>query len=211
MKLYQVHQEAFRPYGRVIGEMDFTALVEAMGETPCPMGETVYAPGDEKLEALPVSEELRTRIFGELPIQVGYCNGENYLLNAVEYHHTSEVNVAATDMILLLGRVQDVTAEQTYDAGRIEAFFVPKGTAVELYATTLHYAPCSPREGEGFRVTVVLPKGTNTDLAAHHPRDGEDRLITAKNKWLIGHPDAELPAGRPIGITGENLSVRTLY
>ncbi len=211
MKLYQVHQEAFRPYGRVIGEMDFTALVEAMGETPCPMGETVYAPGDEKLEALPVSEELRTRIFGELPIQVGYCNGENYLLNAVEYHHTSEVNVAATDMILLLGRVQDVTAEQTYDAGRIEAFFVPKGTAVELYATTLHYAPCSPREGEGFRVTVVLPKGTNTDLAAHHPRDGEDRLITAKNKWLIGHPDAELPAGSPIGITGENLSVRTLY
>ena len=211
MKLYQVHQEAFRPYGRVIGEMDFTALVEAMGETPCPMGETVYAPGDDKLEALPVSEELRTRIFGELPIQVGYCNGENYLLNAVEYHHTSEVNVAATDMILLLGRVQDVTAEQTYDAGRIEAFFVPKGTAVELYATTLHYAPCSPREGEGFRVTVVLPKGTNTDLAAHHPRDGEDRLITAKNKWLIGHPDAELPAGSPIGITGENLSVRTLY
>ena len=211
MKLYQVHQEAFRPYGRVIGEMDFTALVEAMGETPCPMGETVYAPGDEKLEALPVSEELRTRIFGELPIQVGYCNGENYLLNAVEYHHTSEVNVAVTDMILLLGRVQDVTAEQTYDAGRIEAFFVPKGTAVELYATTLHYAPCSPREGEGFRVTVVLPKGTNTDLAAHHPRDGEDRLITAKNKWLIGHPDAELPAGSPIGITGENLSVRTLY
>ena len=119
--------------------------------------------------------------------------------------------MAATDMILLLGRVQDVTAEQTYDAGRIEAFFVPKGTAVELYATTLHYAPCSPREGEGFRVTVVLPKGTNTDLAAHHPRDGEDRLITAKNKWLIGHPDAELPAGSPIGITGENLSVRTLY
>ena len=211
MKLYQVHQEAFRPYGRVIGEMDFTALVEAMGETPCPMGETVYAPGDEKLEALPVSEELRTRIFGDLPIQVGYCNGENYLLNAVEYHHTSEVNVAATDMILLLGRVQDVTAEQTYDAGRIEAFFVPKGTAVELYATTLHYAPCSPREGEGFRVTIVLPKGTNTDLGAHHPRDGEDRLITAKNKWLIGHPDAALPAGSPIGITGENLSVRTLY
>ena len=79
MKLYQVHQEAFRPYGRVIGEMDFTALVEAMGETPCPMGETVYAPGDEKLEALPVSEELRTRIFGELPIQVGYCTTSSTL------------------------------------------------------------------------------------------------------------------------------------
>ena len=34
---------------------------------------------------------------------------------------------------------------------------------LEVYATTLHYAPCHTDPANGFKVLVALPKGTNTD------------------------------------------------
>lgn len=58
---------------------------------------------------------------------------------------------------------QDIEDGDIYDTAKVEAFFVPAGTGVELYATTLHYAPCTAQEG-GFRCVVVLPKGTNEEL-----------------------------------------------
>ena len=82
---------------------------------------------------------------------------------------------------------------------------MPAGTAVELYATTLHYAPCSAGE-EGFRCVIVLPKDTNLPLESKHA-GYEDALITAKNKWLIGHAEGGLDAGAHIGLIGENVSV----
>ena len=88
--------------------------------------------------------------------------------------------------------------ENTYDTSLMEAFRIPSGTAVELYATTLHYAPCNASDG-GFLVAVVLPKGTNEAL--EHPHTGgEDALLAAKNKWLIGHPEGGLPEGSYIGL-----------
>lgn len=205
MKIQQVTDEAFAKYGRVVTGIDFSELVEKMQTTPLSEN-VVYEPSVAQLEALDVCQKLQTVCFGELPIQVGYCNGNNYQLNALEYHRCSEINVAATDMILLLGWQQDVTADYTYDTALVEAFLVPKGVAVELYATTLHYAPCNAQE-EGFRAVVVLLKGTNTPLEAAHT-GGEDGLITAKNKWLIGHAEGGLDAGTHIGLTGRNLDVR---
>ena len=78
-------------------------------------------------------------------------------------------------------------------------------TAVELYATTLHYAPCSVGDA-GFRCGIVLPKDTNLPLDSRHA-GYEDALITAKNKWLIGHAEGGLDAGSHIGLIGENISV----
>lgn len=205
MEIKKVTDAAFGKYGRVIDNVDFSGLVEKLGETPCPEG-VVYEPSVEILEKLPVFEELQVKTYGELPIQIGYCNGNNYQLNAVEYHRSSEINVAATDAILLVGWQPDVTAEGTYDTSLIEAFLVPKGTGVELYATTLHYAPCNADEN-GFRVAIVLPRGTNFPLEKSH-QDGEDGRLTAKNKWLIGHPEGGLPEGSPLGLQGENISLK---
>ena len=42
-------------------------------------------------------------------------------------------------------------------------FFVPAGTAFEMYETTLHYAPCGV-DGKGFKDVIILPKGTNADI-----------------------------------------------
>ena len=124
----------------------------------------------------------------------------------MEYHRSSEINVAGTDAILLVGSQQDITDDFTYDTSLVEAFFLPKGTAVEVYATTLHYAPCSAQES-GFQVAIVLPRDTNLPLESGHDV-WEDRLITAKNKWLIGHAEGGLPEGSHIGLMGENISVR---
>lgn len=205
MEIKKVTDASFKKYGRVIEGIDFTELVEKMGETPCPEG-VVYEPSVELLEALSVFEKLRTVGYGELPIQIGYCNGNNYKLNALEYHRSSEMDIAATDAVLLVGWQADVTEDFTYDTAKVEAFLLPRGVGVELYATTLHYAPCNADEN-GFRVVIVLPKDTNLPLDEAH-QGGEDAHLTAKNKWLLGHPEGGLPEGSPMGLVGENICVK---
>ena len=209
MEIKKVTDAAFKKYGRVIDNVDFSALVEKLTQTPLPEG-VAYEPSVEILEALPIKEELSVKTYGEMPIQIGYCNGHNTLLNALEYHRDSEIHVAATDAVLMLGLLTDVEADFTYDTAKAEAFLVPAGTAVEIYATTLHYAPCD-LEGRGFRVAVVLPKGTNYPLQRVHAKveDGkapnEDALLTAVNKWLIGHKEGGLDEGAFLGLRGKNL------
>lgn len=203
MEIKKVTDRFFAKYGRVLTDLDFSELIEKLQETPLPEG-VAYEPSVELLEAVPVFHELQKKTYGELPIQIGYCNGHNRALNALEYHRSSEVNVAGTDAVLLLGWLADIENGE-YDTSLVEAFFLPKGTAVELYGTTLHYAPCGP-EGAGFRVAIVLPKDTNLPLEEKH-EGGEDERLTARNKWLLGHPEGGLPEGSPMGLKGENITI----
>lgn len=206
LTIKSVTDPAFQTYGKVVTGYDAGELLEKMKETPLPE-DVVYVPSVAELEELAVSREMEKKLYGQLPIQVGYCNGHNKKLNAVEYHRSSEINIAVTDLILILGRQQDITSDYTYDSGKMEAFLVPAGTVIEVYATTLHYAPCHAEEG-GFRCVVILPKDTNTDLEpAGEAVNEEDRLLFAKNKWLIGHKEGGLPEHAYIGISGENLSI----
>ena len=140
MEIISVTDKRFKKYGKVIKNIDFTTLVEAMKKTEIPEG-VVYEPSVESLESLEVAKEIKNKFFGELPIQIGYCNGHNNKLNALEYHRSSEINVAVTDLVLLIGHQQDVESDHTYDTGKVEAFLVPAGTGIEVFATTLHYAP----------------------------------------------------------------------
>ena len=183
MKIQNVADDAFRRYGKVLEGYDFTELLKEMKHTPVPEDVT-YVPSVEEMEALPVAKELQNKGYGGLPIEIGYCNGHNKKLNGLEYHRSSEINVAVTDLVLLIGHQQDVEKDYTYDTSKVEAFLVPAGTAIEVYATTLHYAPCHVNES-GFQCVVVLPKGTNTELTFEKAAEGEDKLLTAKNKWLI--------------------------
>ena len=206
MKIQHVTDDSFRKYGRVVQNIDFTELLDTLRrQTPTP-DDVVYEPSVDVLEALPVFKQLQEKTYGELPIQIGYCNGQNYLLNALEYHRSSEIDIAANDCILLLGQQKDITDDFTYDTSLVEAFLLPEGVGVELYATTLHYAPCSVGDSK-FQVVIVLPKDTNLPLEVSH-EGGEDALITAKNKWLIGHAQGGLPEGSHIGLIGENISVK---
>ena len=53
---------------------------------------------------------------------------------------------------------------------------------------------------------IVLPKGTNEDLPFEPAKEGENRLLTAVNKWLIAHEEAGIE-GAFCGLRGENLEV----
>lgn len=205
VEIYNVSDEGFRKYGKVLKGYDFTALLRGMRHTPIPEG-VVYVPSVEELEAPDIAKELQNKEFGGLPIQIGYCNGHNKKLNAVEYHRNSEINIAVTDLVLLLGCRQDIEEDFTYDTSKIEAFFVPAGTGIEIYGTTLHYAPCN-MEQAGFQCIVVLPRGTNTELSFPVKKTGEEKLMTAKNKWLIVHEEAAIPDAFN-GLKGENIQLR---
>lgn len=205
MQIYQITEERFKKYGRVITDARPTEILQLMNETPCPE-EVIYVPSATQLEQCEDASWIQNSLFGGLPVQIGYCNGHNSKLNALEYHRSSEVNIMATDAIFMLGLQQDIEEDGTYDASKVEIFFAPKNTMVEMYATTLHYAPCHADAG-GFRVVVVLPRGTNLDLERKQKSIGEDEMLFAINKWLIGHIEGGLPAEAYIGIKGENIAL----
>ncbi len=200
MQIKDISDKAFSAYGKVITGLDVTGILKEMEHTPLP-DDVIYVPSVPELEALPEALVIQNNVYGELPIQIGYCNGHNTILNAVEYHRNSEINIAVTDLVLIIGKQQDIEADYTYDTS-----LVPAGTVIEVYGTTLHYAPCHVADG-GFRCVVVLPKGTNTDMEPLEIKNKEDELLFARNKWLIGHEEGGLPANAFIGLKGENLHV----
>ena len=204
MEIQKLTDTSFGKYGKVVTEFSFDKILKEMEHTPLPK-DVVYVPSVEELEALPEAAEVCRKGFGGLPVQIGYCNGDNHKLNALEYHRSSEIDIAADDLILLLGCQQDIEEGDIYDTSKVEAFLVPAGTAVELYATTLHYAPCSAKEG-GLRCVIILPKGTNEGLPFRPAAEGENRLLTAVNKWLIAHEEAGIE-GAFCGLKGENITV----
>lgn len=148
MKIQNVSDAAFKKYGKVITGLDCSDIIAAMAETPCPEN-VVYVPGAESLESCASAKDIAYTFYGGMPVQIGYCNGNNHKLNGLEYHRDSEVNIAVTDLILLIGSEQDIENGK-YDTSKVEAFLVPAGTVIEVYATTLHYAPCNANDG-GFR------------------------------------------------------------
>lgn len=206
MNIYRVTDDSFKKYGRVISDIDTKDITDAMKNIEV-TDEVVYVASDERLEITEFAKVMQEVYYGGYPVQTGYCNGHNQKLNALEYHRCSEVNVACTDMILLLGCQQDIEPDYTYDTSRVEAFLVKAGEAVEIYATTLHYAPCGV-DGSGFKCVVVLPKGTNHECRKDMSGSlrGEDRLLAAVNKWLIAHKEAGID-GAFEGLKGDNITV----
>lgn len=204
MEIKKLTKESIREYGRIIQEDCFGPLFEKMQCIEYPAEGIEYVMSSKALEEETIKQKVEETIYGGMPVQIGYCIGKNKSLNALEYHRSPEINIAVDDMILLLGRLQDVEMDFSYDTSRLEAFYVPAGTAVELYATTLHYVPCAAK-GDTFRSIVVLPKDTNQTLTFEVEREGENQLLMAQNKWLIAHEEAGIE-GAFCGLQGENIT-----
>ena len=207
MTIYSVSDPAFAAYGKVLGGYDTAELQRAMRDIPLPEDGVAYEPGIPALEACGIFSQLRDRAYGGMPVQLGMCWGRNTKLNCLEYHRDSEINIGADDFVLLLAKEDDVR-DGVLDTAAVKAFRAPAGAVVEVYATTLHYAPCHTDAAAGFRVAVVLPFGTNTDKPEFTPGNEEDKLLWARNKWLLAHPDsAEAGQGAYIGLQGENIDI----
>jgi len=200
MKIYSVFDKEFADYGRVINE-NFDDIYNVLKDTECPAG-VVYNASYKPLEDLKSFDILQDVYYGGMPIQVGYCNGHNNTLNCLEFHLDSEINMSNDEFVLLLGlRTQIVDGK--FDTSLVKTFRVPPKTAVEVFATSLHYAPCA-LDGAGYRVLIVLPKGTNTK-AISSPKEP---MLRMTNKWLLAHPESnEAKDGAYIGLTGDNIRI----
>ena len=207
LAIESVYDPSFSAYGQVLEGYDTAELVEEMKKIPLPETGVDYRPSIEALEALDIFDALTARAYGEMPIQLGLCWGRNRKLNCLEYHRDSEINIGEKDFILLLAKRDDVV-DGMLDTDKVRAFLVPAGTAVEVYATSLHYSPCHTPEGGYFRTAIVLPKGTNEPLQPVDAVSAEDKLLWARNKWLYAHPDApEAADGACVGMTGVNIDL----
>jgi len=208
MKVYSVFDPEFKPYGQIVTGLDETVkeILEALAATPVTAG-VEYVPTDPELQELPAATELSEHCFGGMPTQLGWCNGHNTRLNCLEYHRDSEFNLGTRDFILLLARQEEIV-DGMLDTALVKAFRVPAGVLVEVFATTLHYAPCHVDAEAGFQVLVALPWLTNTDKPRFAPRNLEDTMLTARNKWLLAHPESsEAKSGARVGLTGVNIDI----
>lgn len=158
-----------------------------------------YAASIETLERLPQAKDFRERFCGGLDAQIGLCWGHNSQLNALEWHTCNEINIAVRDMVLLLAKREELDRDGRLDSRKVKAFYLKKGTGVEIYADTLHYTPCQVTEA-GFSSIVVLQRGTNLPLKQ------KQGTLWAANKWLLAHEEntALTEKGAVPGIYGEN-------
>ena len=203
MHIFSVFDQAFKPYGKILEGYSTDELMKEMLRVPLPESETAYEMSVPELENCAVFGDLQNRSYGGMPIQIGMCCGRNSKLNCLEYHKGSELNLGTHDLILLLAKQEEIV-DGKLDTAKVKAFLVPAGVLVECYATTLHYAPCHVSEKDGFRMAVVLPKGTN----GPRPEEVKDEVLFGCNKWLLVHPDSsEAKQGAYIGLMGENIDI----
>ena len=205
MQILSVYDEAFRPYGRVVEGYPVEGILKALAETPC-TDAVVYEPRIEALHQAENAEEIGTALYGGMPFQLGFCNGHNTKLNCLEWHRDSEFNLGTEDFILLLAKQEEII-DGNLDVSKVKAFRAPAGVLVECYATTLHYAPCQASD-KGFRVLIALPENTNTDYRPVCDANVMDKMLWARNKWLIAHPEtSEAAQGAWVGLVGENIDI----
>lgn len=208
--VFSVTGPEFATYGRVVEGYDVSGLIRYMEKSAqVPEQGNIYVASEPELEKDPVVDKIQSLLYGGMPIQAGYCNGRNTTYNGFEYHKGSEINIAATDFMLVLGHAWDIR-DNSYRAQDAKVFFVEKGTVIEMYQTTLHLSPCRV-DDDGFKDIVILPKGTNTPLEHKAgAADPESALLLQKNKWVIAHPDREplIRQGAHPGFIGENKELK---
>ena len=173
--------DAFKPYGRLIENFDFNDIFHfAELNIKVPKEGVEYFASVPELERFDIINTIQDYIYGQMPVEVGSCAGQNTQLIGVEYHQGSETILAVMDCIIILGRQQDIE-NNTFDTMLMEYFFLHAGECVELYSTTLHYVPCQTTE-RGFAIICILPRGTNTKCV----QSGNPNLVML-NKFFIAH------------------------
>ena len=206
MEILSVFSPEFRAYGRVVEGYPVKGLLDALAQTPLTDG-VVYVPREPLLHAAPEAQAIGEGLYGGMPFQLGWCNGHNTKLNCLEFHRDSEFNLGTEDFILLLGLQGDI-ADGRLDTATVKAFRCPAGVLIEVYATSLHYAPCHTDPAKGFRVMVALPENTNTDYRPEGGANVMDRMLWARNKWLLAHAESDEAAqGAVVALDGVNIDI----
>lgn len=207
VEIHSVYDEAFKQYGKVLKGYDISELSSfALSAVKIPNEGNEYVASVPELENFRVVKQIQWDVYGGLAIELGSCAGQNQSLTGVEYHQGSEVTIAITGCVLILGKLQDVEND-AYDASKVEYFYLEKGQMIELYGTTLHYSPCKVSQ-EGFLTLVFLLQGTNKVKPDNFKVD--NILVTKINKFLMVHPSQteKIQNGIHDGFKGEMPIVR---
>ena len=107
LPLLPVTAPEFAEYGRLLPQSG-AAFLKAAEALKRPAQGSEYLAGVPAFEALPDCAPLSLAVFGGLKTQFGYCHGHNSQLNAAEWHCCSELNIAVTNLVLILGRRSDL-------------------------------------------------------------------------------------------------------
>ena len=208
--IYSIEDPEFNEFGRILEPELFSDAFSYLDMyTSVPEKNNIYIPNDTGLQQILQFNSRCHDVFGNMPLQYGYVNGHNTQLKALEYHKSSEINIANSPMILLLGKAEDIH-DRLYDSSKLMAFFIPEKTILEIYPKTLHFSPLKLIE-TGFKCAVILPNGTNVDpVKSIYLNHNEDYYLFKTNKWLIAHPESKtlIAQGAHIGISGENIKIQ---
>lgn len=217
VEILSVSDPAYRRYGQVITEVNADQEIQYMREqirAENTNGVVYDAEVPGLAQAGGLLAELTQKNYGDMPVQLGWCYGHNLTLDGLEYHKASEIDVAVTDVVLMLAHYDDIHWDDSpwLDSACVKIFYVPQGTVFELYAWGMHFAPQHISEAEGFCMLVALPRGTNLSLEHRPAGTGEAPLLFARSKWLLVHPEAEslVKDGAFVGIRGKNLKLNAI-
>ena len=91
VEILSVRDIRFESYGRIIDGFDFSELLDYMEEqTEIPENGNIYTASVSEMENTDIAEKVKNLIYGEMPIEIGYCNGRNTTYNGFEYHKGSD-------------------------------------------------------------------------------------------------------------------------
>lgn len=160
-----------------------------------------YIASDENAEKLDFFKAVQDEVFAQMKCQFGWCFGTLRKMNGMEWHKSSEVIVACSDMVVLLGSYFDIK-DGVYDSKNTVGVYLKKGEVIELMPLTLHLAPLAVNDN--FCSAIILP--TNTNLALDGGIKGEKRAV---NKWLLVHEEHKvgISLGGKIGVVGKNITL----
>lgn len=210
LEILEITHESFKTYGHILDANEFLEYFDYLDQhTRIPEQDNVYVAHEENILKELKNSDMLSRVFGFVDVQTGYVNGHNTKLNALEYHKSSEVIVALSPVVLLLGLHKDIK-NQSVDSKSVKAFYIPERTVVELHPRVLHFSPCKTMS-TGFKCGIVLPMGTNTEfIKLDDIKTEEDMLLFKINKWLLVHKEHQkmIDLGAHIGITGQNIEIK---
>lgn len=199
-EIKSIDDPSFYTYGKVREEEVEEAIQYVTANVQPPRNGNCYIASDENLERLPEIQKLSQKVYGYLDVMAGTVSGDNDVLNGIEYHQCSETIIAVSDYLLVVGHIWDMQ-EKAYESSLCECFYVPQGTVVEIYSTTLHYTPICVEDK--FQTICLLLRGTGETC----PREG---ILKKRNKWFIAHLDntQKIKEGDYPGLKGQMIKIK---
>ncbi|KRN99262.1 DUF4867 family protein [Companilactobacillus kimchiensis] len=210
-KILSIDDPDFKKYGKVYTNYDISEVTDYMDKNvKISSPANFYTPSNAGLEKIDTIQEMGRDIYANLPIEAGECTGQSTNFSAIEYHQGSETNIMLTDVIMVLGQRSTLDTKGSYsprDDG--QTFFVPAGTVVEFYSSTLHYAPIKVHDS-GFSIIVMLIRGSNEELPADFKSN--NKRIVKQNKFQLVDPirKDKIAMGIQVGLTGKLIEMTPL-